>query len=223
MMLNLTPNSENNLVIYADTLSQSVGNFFLVVFTNSYSRETFAVVPNVVRRNSRFVELSVDLVGVNGQNLPLDGQVYLYPEGNFEYMVFNTNAPTTDPSTPIPCMVWDTDDDFWEFSRTVWDVCGLVTAVEIDRGQAFLYAEVPCEREVQFVPYVSDNEFLRNVVYVTGVQLYQFPCTIQANTTFTVENDTTTYCPIITIENNAILVINQGITLKQQFSPYEQC
>jgi hypothetical protein len=223
MMLNLTPNSENNLVIYANTVSQSVGNFFLVVFTNSYSRETFAVVPNIVRRNSRFVELSVDLVGVDGQNLPLDGQIYLYPEGNFEYLVFNLNAPTTDPSTALPCMVWDTDEDFWEFARTVWDVCGLVDAVEIDRGQAFLYAEVPCEREVQFVPYVSDNEFLRNIVYVTGVSLYQFPCTIQANTTFTVENNTTTYCPIITIENNATLIINQGITLQQQFSPYEQC
>ena len=222
-MLNLTPNSDNNLIVYADTVSESVGNYFLMVFTNAYSRETFAVVPRIVRRNTRFVELEITLVGVNGQNRPLDGDIYLYPEGNWDYIVFNTNAPTTDPSTPLPCMVWDTDEDFWEFSRTVWNVCGLVEAIEIDRGQAFLYSEVPCEREVQFVPYVSDNEFLRNVVYVTGVQLYQFPCTIQAYTTFTVEENTTTYCPIITIENNAILVINQGITLEQKFSPYEQC
>lgn len=222
-MLNLTPNSDNNLIVYADTVSESVGNYFLMVLTNSYSRETFAVVPRIVRRNYRFVELEITLVGVDGQNRPLDGDIYLYPEGNWEYIVFNTDAPTTDPSVPIPCMVWDTDEDFWNFSRTVWDVCGLVQAVEIDRGQAFLYSEVPCEREVQFVPYVSDNEFLRNVVYVTGVQLYQFPCTVQAYTTFTVEENTTTYCPIITIENNAILVINQGITLEQKFSPYEQC
>ena len=222
-MLNLTPNSDNNLIVYADTVSESVGNYFLMVLTNSYSRETFAVVPRIVRRNTRFVELEITLVGVDGQNRPLDGDIYLYPEGNWEYIVFNTDAPTTDPSVPIPCMVWDTDEDFWNFSRTVWDVCGLVQAVEIDRGQAFLYSEVPCEREVQFVPYVSDNEFLRNVVYVTGVQLYQFPCTVQAYTTFTVEENTTTYCPIITIENNAILVINQGITLEQKFSPYEQC
>jgi hypothetical protein len=222
-MLNLTPNSDNNLIVYADTVSESVGNFFLMVLTNSYSRETFAVVPRIVRRNSRFVELEITLVGVDGQNLPLNGDIYLYPEGNWEYIVFNTNAPTTDPSTPLPCMVWDTDEDFWNFSNTVWNVCGLVEAIEIDRGQAFLYSEVPCEREVQFVPYVSDNEFLRNVVYVTGVQLYQFPCTIQAYTTFTVEENTTTYCPIITIENNAILVIDQGITLEQKFSPYEQC
>lgn len=222
-MLNLTPNSANNLIIYADTVAESVGNYFLMVLTNSYSRETFAVVPRIVRRNTRFVELEITLVGVDGQNLPLNGDIYLYPEGNWEYIVFNTNAPTTDPSTPLPCMVWDTDEDFWNFSNTVWNVCGLVDSVEIDRGQAFLYSEVPCEREVQFVPYVSDNEFLRNVVYVTGVQLYQFPCTIQAYTTFTVENNTTTYCPIITIENNAILVINQGITLEQKFSPYEQC
>ena len=93
-MLNLTPNSDNNLIIYADTVTSSVGNYFLILFTNSYSRETFAVVPRTVRRNTRFVELEVTLVGVNGQNLPLDGDIYLYPEGNWEYIVFNTNAPT---------------------------------------------------------------------------------------------------------------------------------
>jgi hypothetical protein len=224
-MLNLTPNSPNNLIIYADTVSpgMSVGNFYLIVFTNTYSKQTFAVVPRVLRRNTRFVELEVTTVGVNGQNLPLDGDIYLFPEGNFTYMVFNTNAPTTDPSVPIPCMVWDTDADFWEFARTVWDVCGLVKAEEIDRGQAFLYSEIPCEREVRFVPYEGGNNILDAIVYVTGVSLYQFPCTIQANTTFTVENNTNTYCPVITVENNATLIINQGITLNQSLSPYEQC
>lgn len=194
-MLNLTPNSANNLIIYADTVTASAGDYFLMEFTNAYSREPFLVIPSVVRRNTRFVELEINLVGVDGQNLPLAGDIYLFPEGDFDYVVTNIPNLTLAPTG----------------------------GTEVDRGQAFLYAEVPCEREVQFVPYISDNEFLRNIVYVTGVQLYQFPCTIQEDTTFIVENNTTTYCPIILIENNATLIINQGITLKQQFSPYEQC
>jgi hypothetical protein len=194
-MLNLTPNSPNNLVIYADTVTQSAGDYFLMEFTNAYSREPFLVIPSVVRRNTRFVELEITLVGVDGQDLPLAGDIYLYPDGDFDYVVTNIPSLTLAPTG----------------------------GTEIDRGQAFLYAEIPCEREVEFVPYVSDNEFLRNIVYVTGVLPFQFPCTIQAYTTFTVENNTTTYCPIITVENNAILVIDQGITLQQQFSPYETC
>ena len=194
-MLNLTPNSANNLIIYADTVTASAGNYFLMEFTNAYSREPFLVIPSIIRRNTRFVELEINLVGVDGQNLPLAGDIYLFPEGDFDYVVTNIPNLTLAPTG----------------------------GTEVDRGQAFLYAEVPCEREVQFVPYISDNEFLRNIVYVTGVQLYQFPCTIQEDTTFIVENNTTTYCPIILIENNATLIINQGITLKQQFSPYEQC
>lgn len=222
-MLNLTPNSNNNLIIYADTLSGSVGNFFLLVFTNTYSKQTFAVVPTILRRNSRFVELEINLVGVEGQNLPLEGDIYLFPEGNFTYTVFNTSAPTTDPSSETPCLVWNTAEDFWQFANTIWNICGLLDAVLVDKGQAYLLEPVPCEREIEFIPYVSDNENLLSVIYVTGVPLFQFPCTIQAFTTFVVEQTTTTFCPTITIENNATLIINQGITLKQQFSPYEQC
>lgn len=60
-MLNLTPLSTNNLIIYADTVSSQVntGNFFTIVFTNLTSKQTFAVVPSIIRRNTRFVELEI--------------------------------------------------------------------------------------------------------------------------------------------------------------------
>lgn len=222
-MLNLTPGSTNNVIIYADTLSGSVGNYFMVILTNAYSRQTFAVNANVVRRNSRFVELSFDTVTVQQYSHPLDGKVYLYPEGNYDYIVFNTNAPTTDPSSPIPCVVWNTDEDFWNFSNTIWNVCGLVDAVEVDRGQAFLYTNDVCDKEIEFVPYISDNEELFNVVYVTSIPMANFPCVVEDGEFFTVETDTITYCDPVLIKNGGIVKINQNIFLKQIPSPYEQC
>ncbi len=87
-MLNLTPNSVNNLIIYADTVTDSAGDYFLMEITNSYSRESFLVVPTIVRRNTRFVELEINLVGVDGQDLPLQADIYLFPDGDFgvEYL-----------------------------------------------------------------------------------------------------------------------------------------
>ena len=77
-MLNLKPNNTNNLIIYADTVSagSNLGNFFTLVFTNTYSKQTFSVAANVVRRNTRFVELEINLVGVNGLNDPINGDIY---------------------------------------------------------------------------------------------------------------------------------------------------
>lgn len=224
-MLNLTPNSTNNLIIYADTVSPElfVGNDFLLVFTSTSSQQTTAVFATVIRRNTRFVELEINLVGVNGQNLPLNGDIYLYPDGNFTYQVFNLDQPTTDPGNPNPPYIWDDVEAFWAFVALNWDLLGLVDYNKIDEGQAFLYSEIPCEREVRFVPYEGGNNYLDAIVYVTGVPLYQFPCVIQSGTTFTVEQNTNTYCSTITIENNATLIINQGITLNQTLSPYEQC
>jgi hypothetical protein len=223
VMLNLQPNSVNNLIIYADTVNDSIGNFFTIIFTNTYSKQTFAVVPTVVRRNSRFVELEVETVGVNGLNQPLDGQIYLYPDGNFTYQVFHTNAPTLTLESPLSCAVWNTEDDFWNFAYTVWNVCEIDYNI-IDRGQAFLYADTDaCEREIEFVPYTSGNNILDAVVYVTNVPLYQFPCTIPAPEDYVVEIDTTTYCQTIVIENGASLTVSGTAVLTQTAAPYGYC
>lgn len=228
-MLNLTPLSTNNLIIYADTVSPQVniGNFFTIVFTNLSSKETFAVVPNIVRRNTRFVELEVELVGVNSLNNALNGQIYLYPEGNFEYTVFQTNAPTITLQSPLNCVVWSTAEAFWNFSQTVWNVCQIQSQT-IDIGQAFLYAENPCEHEVEFISY-NDNDLMESVVYVAGIPLFQFPCTItslnnqgQPNN-YVLEQTTTTYCTTITIEDGASLTVPDDYVLTQTFAPFGYC
>jgi len=168
-MLNLTPETINNLIIYADTVSAeyTVGNYFLMVLTNSYSKQTFAVVPTVVRRNTRFVELEIELVATSAENDELNGMIYLYDQGNWEYLVFNTSEPTLTAEGNLACKVWSTDTDFWNFSTTVWNLCDILSK-EIDRGQGFLYAPLPADREVEFVPYEGGNNILEAVVYVVG-------------------------------------------------------
>lgn len=229
-MINLIPLQENNFIIYADTTTAGagVGNYFLVIFTNTASKQTFAVNPTIVRRNVRFVELSVDLVGVNEQDDPYNGKIYLYPEGNWEYTVFNTNQPTlvSESSSPLNCAVWSTEEDFWNFSRLVWDACEVV-AKQIDRGQGFLYNDTnECEREIEFVPYTSDNEILSAIVYVTGVPLYQFPCTIGTiadDRDYVVDKDTTTYCREVLIETGASLTVTTDNVLTMTGAPYGYC
>lgn len=196
-MFNLTLGATNNVVVYADTVSSSVGNFFTIVFTNAYSRETFEVVPSIVRRNYRFVELEFDTVGVTGYSDPINGLVYLYPIENFDYIVYNTATATLNP------------------------LAG--THEEIDRGQAFLYTEDECDREIKFVPYISDNEGLFNVVYVTSIPMANFPCVVANGEYFIVETNTITYCNPVLIENGGTVQINDNIFLKQIPSPYEPC
>lgn len=223
-MLNLTPNSTNNLIVYADTVStgMSAGNNFTVSFTNSFTKETWTVLPSVVRRNTRFVELEIDVVGVTGFVNPINGSVYLYPEGNFEYEVFNTSAPTIGVTGPLSVDNWNNPGELDAFIATVWTSQG-ITYTSIDQGQAFLYSEEPCYHEVEFVPYEGGNNWLDNIVYVTGVPLYQFPCTIPTPEQFVLEQTTTTYCPVITIEGGASLSIPEDLILTQITGPYGQC
>jgi len=168
-MLNLIPNTVNSLVVYADTVSgdRNTGDYFLLLLTNTYSRQTFAVVPDVIRRNARFVEFEIELVASAAQNDELNGKIYLYDQGNWEYLVFNTSEPTLTPTGALSCKVWNTDTDFWNFSETIWNLCDIL-AKEIDRGQAFLYSPLADEREIDFTMYVSPNDDFQSAVYVSG-------------------------------------------------------
>lgn len=223
-MLNLIPNSTNNLIIYADTVSAGtgIGDFFTIVFTNSYSKQTFSVAAIVVRRNARFIELEINLVGVDGLNDPINGDIYLYPEGNYDYLVFNTNEPTITFESPLSCSVWSTEEEFWNFAQTVWNVCDIVFQ-QIDRGQAFLYATDPCEHEIEFVPYTGGNDLLDAIVYVTNTPLYQFPCTIPSGTVYVIQQNTITYCQEITIEDGATLTVTEDNILTQTAAPWGYC
>lgn len=223
-MLNLTPNSTNNLIVYADTVSAgySAGNDFTISFTNLYSKQVWNVLPSVLRRNSRFIEFEIDLIGVTGFNDPVDGSIYLYPEGNFDYEVFNTSAPTIGVTGALQTYTWSNPGDFEYYVDTTWTSQG-ITYKSIDLGQAYLYSEIPCEREIEFVPYDGGNNWLDNIVYVTGVPLYQFPCTIPTPEQYVLEQTLTTYCPVITIEGGASLTIPEDLILTQITGPYAQC
>jgi hypothetical protein len=108
----------------------------------------------------------------------------------------------------------------------VWSACEITYNI-IDRGQAFLYSDDnECEREIEFVPYVSGNNILDAVVYVTGIPLYQFPCTIgtvPGEEDYVVSVDTTTYCQTITIETGASLTVSGSAVLTQTGAPYGYC
>lgn len=223
-MLNLTPNSTNNLIVYADTVSAgySAGNDFTISFTNLYSKQVWNVLPSIIRRNSRFIEFEIDLVGVTGFNDPVNGSIYLYPEGNYDYEVFNTSAATIGVTGPLQTYTWINPGEFEFYVDTTWASQG-ITYKSIDLGQAFLYSEVPCLREIEFVPYEGGNNWLDNIVYVTGIPLYQFPCTIPAGETFTLEQNTVTYCQVITIEGGATLEVPTPLTLTQTAAPYSTC
>jgi len=239
-MLNLTPLQSNELIVYADTVNSSVGDYFTIVFTNGFSKKTFSVIPNVIRRNIRFVELSVDLVGVNELDDRENGKIYLYPEGNWTYMVFQTNQPTLDVNQPQLLNQWNTEEDFWNFADFYWNAFNFA---QIDRGQAFLYAEIPCERELEYfalggdepewinlpedpiewIAYSNGNDKREAIVYVQGVPAIQFPCTIPFDLDYFVNVDTVTYCPVITIEDGGSLTIETPVYLQQKFAPYGYC
>jgi hypothetical protein len=219
-MLNLTPLQSNELIVYADTVNSSVGDYFTIVFTNGFSKKTFSVIPNVIRRNIRFVELSVDLVGVNELDDRENGKIYLYPEGNWTYMVFQTNQPTLDVNQPQLLNQWNTEEDFWNFADFYWNAFNFA---QIDRGQAFLYAEESCERELEYFAYGGGNPYREAIVYVTGVPAFQFPCLIPSTVQYVVSENTVTYCPVITIEDGGSLTVDTPVYLQQKVAPYAGC
>lgn len=223
-MLNLLPSATNNLIVYADTVStgMSVGNDFTISFTNSFTKQVWNVLPTVIRRNTRFIEFEIDVILVNGFNDPTNGSIYLYPDGNFEYEVFNTSGPTITSSGVLDEYTWQNPTVFESFIATAWVSQG-ITYNSIDLGQAFLLSDLPCEREIEFVPYEGGNNWLDNIVYVTNIPLYQFPCTIPAGETFTLEQNTITYCPVITIEGGATLDVPTPLTLTQIYAPWGYC
>lgn len=99
-MLNLQANQINTVIIYADTISNdqvTFGDYFLLGFQSTYSKNWAYVVPTVVTRNSRYVKFSFEVSEVDIED-PLNGKVWLFAPGNWTYKVWNTVTPTLDPS-----------------------------------------------------------------------------------------------------------------------------
>tara|TARA_R110000823_G_scaffold279666_1_gene397899 strand:- start:103 stop:735 length:633 start_codon:yes stop_codon:yes gene_type:complete len=137
-MINLTAGEVNQIIIYADTVSNadvSYGNYFLFGFQDTYSKEYFYVIPDYTTRNTRFINFQVEVSDACIDE-PGSGVIFLRLPGNWNYKLWNMVSPSLDPA----------DGDL------------------IDQGQAFLNPYDP--PEVGFVEYVSDNENLESEVYM---------------------------------------------------------
>lgn len=99
-MINLTPQTVNNFIVYYDTINSPdiVGNYFLIRFTNEFSKEPYYVLANIIKRNTKFIELSINLVPSAGANDPLNGDILLEYDGNFDYKIWNIINPVLNPA-----------------------------------------------------------------------------------------------------------------------------
>ena len=141
-MINLSVGANNQFAIYADTIDNSVqdyGDYFLIGFKSLYTNHWIYVVPEVIKRNSRFVQFNIQVVEHDSPDDPLNGILEVFPPGNWSYKCWNINYPTLDPSV----------------------------GYLIDEGQMIMANYTP--PEVVEYTYISDNETFKNIIYYSGV------------------------------------------------------
>jgi hypothetical protein len=140
-MINLQVNEVNTFAIYADTIDNSIqdwGDYFLLRFKSTYTNHYIYVLANVEKRNSSFVQLSIEVLQENEPDDPYNGVVTMFPPGNYSYQCYCISTPTLDPSTGIL----------------------------IDQAQAIVSAYEP--PEINQVVYISDNDTFQNQIYYSG-------------------------------------------------------
>jgi len=96
-VINITTGS-NQFVIYCDAVNTFTEDYWLVGFHNIFTREWFYVFPTIISKTTRFVALSVDLVPDIEEDT-YEGSIYLSPNGNWDYKVWNTADLDLDPTT----------------------------------------------------------------------------------------------------------------------------
>ena len=132
----------NEFVIYADTITsdvQTFGDEFLIGFKSLYTNHWAYVRPEVIKRNSRFVQFEMSVVEKGTADDPLNSVLMVFPPGNFSYKVWVLEDPSLDPSTGI----------------------------KIDEGQMIMANYTP--PEINEIVYISDNETFKNIIYYSGV------------------------------------------------------
>lgn len=184
-MINLSVGNINNFAIYADTISNDVqifGDYFLIGFKNLYTRQWTYVIPEVLKRNSRFIQFNLVVVEGNSPDDPLNGIISLFPPGNWEYKLYNLDNPVLDPSN----------------------------AILIDSGQMIM-AEYNPPEIVQYT-YTSDNEYLTSIIYYSGTVGGDCYIYFENSPYVVDEDITNLCQPLVIGENGGLLIIEDGFT-----------
>lgn len=184
-MINLSVGNINQFAIYADTISndvQTFGDYFLFGFKNLYTRTWTYVVPEIVKRNSRFIQFNLIIVEGNSPDDPLNSIVSLYPPGNWSYKCWNIDYPTLDPSV----------------------------GTLIDEGQMIMASYSP--PEIAQYTYQSDNEYLQSIIYYSGTVGGDCYIYVENSPYVVDEDITNLCQPLTISENGGLLVIKDGFT-----------
>jgi hypothetical protein len=162
-MINLTAGQVNQIIIYADTVSNadvSYGNYFLFGFQDTFSKEYFYVIPDYTTRNTRFINFQIEVSDACIDE-PGSGTIFLRLPGNWNYKLWNMVSPSLDPA----------DGDLIDQGQAYLNPYDPpeVGFIEYQSDNNNLESEVYMYSEaIEFVKYVSDNENLRSVVYYSG-------------------------------------------------------
>ena len=166
----LTSNTQaiSNLVFYTDTVTDSIGDFFTLVLTNSTTQKTQIVnfdpsYANIISRNTRFIELRLSIFGPDSVPSPEAGTINLAaPAGNWTYTLWQSSAMLLclDPA----CSYEFNSPEEWLTYRQTWS--GGIASTQKDEGQAFVIENNPDYREIVFTPYTQGNEDFESIVYV---------------------------------------------------------
>jgi hypothetical protein len=185
-MINLTAGEVNQIIIYADTISNaeiSYGNYFLFGFQDTYSKEWFYVIPDYTTRNTRYVNFQVEVSDACIDE-PGSGVIFLRLPGNWNYKLWNMVSPSLDPADgdlidqgqaflnpydppEVGFIEYESANDNLEsevymFSEAI-EFVSYESSNENLESEVYMYGE-----KIEFVKYVSDNENLRSVVYYSG-------------------------------------------------------
>ena len=162
-MINLTAGETNQIIIYADTISNadvSYGDYFLFGFQDTYSKEWFYVIPDYTTRNTRYINFQI-MVADTCIIDPNQPEIFLQLPGNWNYKLWNMVSPSLDPA----------DGDLIDQGQAYLNPYDPpeVGFLEYDSDNNNLESEVYMYAEaIEFVSYASDNENLKSVVYYSG-------------------------------------------------------
>ena len=162
-MINLTAGQINQIIIYADTVSNAdvtYGNYFLFGFQDTYSKEWFYVIPDYTTRNTRYVNFQIEVSDACIDE-PEYATIFLRLPGNWNYKLWNMVSPSLDPA----------DGDLIDQGQAFLNPYDPpeVGFIEYESANDNLESEVYMYSEaIEFVKYVSDNENLKSVVYYSG-------------------------------------------------------